>query len=112
MSGVGYTYGSTACATVIQGKLRDIVVGSDPLEVTGTWETLARAIRNIGRPGVVSHAISEVDAAEGYRNSDSAHDLHLPSHLRCDSLSRGERWGACPRGRGESGTRGSPSVWC
>jgi hypothetical protein len=51
------------------------------------------------------------DQVEGYRNSDSAHDLHLPSHLRCDSLSRGERWDPCPRGSGESGARGTLNVW-
>ncbi|MFL5798107.1 MAG: enolase C-terminal domain-like protein [Actinomycetota bacterium] len=61
--GVGYTYGSRACAAVIEEKLRDVVVGSDVADVAGTWGAMVRSIRNLGRPGVVSHAISAVDAA-------------------------------------------------
>ena len=62
-TGVGYTYGAAACATVVEEKLRDVVVGSDPMDVGGTWERMVRAIRNLGRPGVVSHAISAADLA-------------------------------------------------
>ncbi len=62
-TGVGYSYGAAACATVVQEKLRDVAVGSDPMDVGGTWERMVRAIRNLGRPGVVSHAISAVDLA-------------------------------------------------
>ncbi len=62
-TGVGYTYGSRACATVLEEQLRDVVVGSDLADVAGTWGAMVRSIRNLGRPGVVSHAISAVDAA-------------------------------------------------
>jgi L-alanine-DL-glutamate epimerase-like enolase superfamily enzyme len=61
--GLGYTYGSAASGAVVADTLRDVVVGSDPMDVPGTWTAMVRAIRNLGRPGVVSHAISAVDCA-------------------------------------------------
>ena len=61
--GIGYTYGAGACAAVVSDTLRDVVVGTDPMDVSGTWGAMVRAIRNFGRPGVVSHAISAVDCA-------------------------------------------------
>jgi L-alanine-DL-glutamate epimerase-like enolase superfamily enzyme len=61
--GVGFTYSSRASATVIVDHLREVVVGRD-VEETGTcWEAMVRAIRNFGRPGVVSAAIAAVDLA-------------------------------------------------
>jgi L-alanine-DL-glutamate epimerase-like enolase superfamily enzyme len=48
---------------VVADTLRDVVVGTDPMDVAGTWGGMVRAIRNFGRPGVVSHAISAVDCA-------------------------------------------------
>jgi L-alanine-DL-glutamate epimerase-like enolase superfamily enzyme len=61
--GVGYTYGARACAAVVADTLRDVVVGTDVLDVIGTWTAMVHEIRNQGRPGVVSHAISAVDCA-------------------------------------------------
>lgn len=62
-TGLGFTYGSAACALVIRDHLVDLVTGADPLDVTGTWDRMVRAIRNLGRPGIASMAISAVDAA-------------------------------------------------
>jgi L-alanine-DL-glutamate epimerase-like enolase superfamily enzyme len=62
-TGLGYTYGTGACATVIEELLRDAVVGRDTLDVGGAWTSMVRAIRNQGRPGVCSMAISAVDTA-------------------------------------------------
>ena len=62
-TGLGYTYGTSACATLVDDVLREAAVGADPMDVPGTWEAMVRAIRNQGRPGVVSMAISAVDAA-------------------------------------------------
>src|SRR5207248_10961553 len=39
------------------------VVGGDPLAVRAVWEGMGRQLRNAGRPGVGSMAISAVDAA-------------------------------------------------
>jgi len=62
-SGLGFTYGAAAAATLIREMLAQIVIGC-PVEHTGAaWEAMVRAVRNIGRPGIASHAISAVDTA-------------------------------------------------
>jgi L-alanine-DL-glutamate epimerase-like enolase superfamily enzyme len=61
--GVGYTYGPGACAAVIRDELRPVVVGCDPMDVPGANVRMSRAVRNAGRAGVVSCAISAVDIA-------------------------------------------------
>lgn len=61
--GLGWTYSAAAAADLIEGHLRPLVVGSDPNRVTGTWEAMLRAGRNLGRPGIVSAAVSAVDIA-------------------------------------------------
>jgi len=62
-SGLGFTYGPAACATLIEEKLRAVVVGRDPMDTSGAWEAMVRSIRNVGRPGVASMAIAAVDTA-------------------------------------------------
>ena len=62
-TGLGFTYGPAACATLIDEKLRDEVLGRDPMDVPGAWEAMVRSIRNVGRPGVASMAIAAVDTA-------------------------------------------------
>src|SRR5207249_3885680 len=44
-------------------KLRDLILGRDPFAVTASWQAMVQAIRNLGRPGIVSMAIAAVDAA-------------------------------------------------
>jgi len=61
--GIGWTYGSAACAPVITGTLAAVVRGRDALDVAGAWEAMIRAVRNDGRPGAVGYAISAVDVA-------------------------------------------------
>jgi L-alanine-DL-glutamate epimerase-like enolase superfamily enzyme len=62
-TGLGWTYGSRACATLISDYLRDVVVGKSVWDVPGLWEAMVRSCRNAGRPGVVSMAIAAVDIA-------------------------------------------------
>jgi L-alanine-DL-glutamate epimerase-like enolase superfamily enzyme len=62
-TGLGFTYATRACVAVVDDVLRDAVVGHDPLDVSGAWIAMTKAIRNLGRPGVVSSAISAVDLA-------------------------------------------------
>ncbi len=62
-SGLGWTYAGAGSARVISDKLADICVGSVPLDVPGMNERMARACRNLGRPGLVACAISAVDIA-------------------------------------------------
>jgi L-alanine-DL-glutamate epimerase-like enolase superfamily enzyme len=62
-TGLGWTYGPGACAAVVDGLFRDLVLGSDPLDVVGTNTALQHALRNAGRPGVCAMALSAVDVA-------------------------------------------------
>ncbi len=62
-TGLGWTYGNPACATVIESTLREVVVGHDAMRVTAAWQRMAVACRNLGRPGVASMAIAAVDTA-------------------------------------------------
>jgi L-alanine-DL-glutamate epimerase-like enolase superfamily enzyme len=61
--GIGFTYGPSACATIVDDVLVDVVRGRDPFDVAGAWDAMVRAIRNSGRPGVCSMAIAAVDVA-------------------------------------------------
>ena len=61
--GTGWTYGSSACANVVDQLLAPLVVGRGPLDVGGTWSALVAALRNVGRPGIGGMALSAVDCA-------------------------------------------------
>jgi L-alanine-DL-glutamate epimerase-like enolase superfamily enzyme len=61
--GIGWTYAAAAAESVIADVLADVVVGRNALDVPGAAEAMARAVRNIGRPGVAATAISAVDIA-------------------------------------------------
>lgn len=61
--GLGWTYHAAAAATLVDDVLRDAVVGRDALDVEGAWAAMVVAIRNFGRPGIVSAAIAAVDVA-------------------------------------------------
>ncbi|MGZ5095819.1 MAG: enolase C-terminal domain-like protein [Burkholderiales bacterium] len=60
-AGLGYSYADTATARLIQDKLAALLQGQDALAVNARWSDMARAIRNLGRPGIASMAISAVD---------------------------------------------------
>lgn len=61
--GLGWTYADTSCADLITGKLASAITGCPLLDVPRNWESMRRQIRNLGRPGVVSCAMSAVDIA-------------------------------------------------
>ena len=61
--GVGYSYADTATAVLIRDLLAGVVLGRDAMAVPGSWSAMVEAIRNLGRPGIASMAISAVDAA-------------------------------------------------
>ena len=61
--GLGWTYASRASQAIIEDLVSEAVVGSDLLSTTASHERMVRACRNVGRPGVVSCAISAVDIA-------------------------------------------------
>jgi L-alanine-DL-glutamate epimerase-like enolase superfamily enzyme len=62
-TGLGYTYADTATAVLIRDHLADVIRGLDAMAIPGAWTALATSIRNLGRPGIASMAISAVDAA-------------------------------------------------
>jgi L-alanine-DL-glutamate epimerase-like enolase superfamily enzyme len=62
-TGIGYTYASGACKPLIEGPLAAAVTGRDVHDIGAAWQAMVRAVRNLGRPGLVSCAISAVDTA-------------------------------------------------
>ena len=61
--GLGYSYTHKAAAVLIAEKLKKEIVGKDPLKVPSIWRDLFSSIRNLGRPGLGSMAVSAVDIA-------------------------------------------------
>ena len=62
-TGLGFSYGDLAAARLIDRRLSQLVLGRDAMAVTGNWMAMVHAVRNLGRPGVASHAIAAVDIA-------------------------------------------------
>lgn len=62
-TGLGYTYGPPVCAAVIEELLAPEVLGADPLRPQALWGSMVDQVRNAGRPGIASLAISAVDTA-------------------------------------------------
>jgi L-alanine-DL-glutamate epimerase-like enolase superfamily enzyme len=63
ISGIGYTYADLSTATLIETLLRGIVERRDAMDISASWVAMTRAIRNLGRPGIASMAISAIDIA-------------------------------------------------
>lgn len=62
-SGLGYTYADSATGKLIHDVLAKVVEGQDAMSVSACWQAMVRRTRNLGRPGIVSMAISAVDNA-------------------------------------------------
>jgi L-alanine-DL-glutamate epimerase-like enolase superfamily enzyme len=61
--GTGWTYGSSAAASLINGLLADHVIGRSAVDVTAANDAMVKALRNVGRHGVGGQALSAVDIA-------------------------------------------------
>src|SRR5438270_11922656 len=61
--GLGYTYAGVAAAQLIQQVLIEVVQGADAMSPASAYMAMWRRIRNLGRPGICSMAISAVDCA-------------------------------------------------
>ncbi|HET9060399.1 MAG TPA: enolase C-terminal domain-like protein [Acidimicrobiales bacterium] len=61
--GTGWTYCAKSAQTVVQEKLSSLVQAKPVFDVPAAWQSMVNAVRNMGRPGVVSCAISAVDIA-------------------------------------------------
>lgn len=61
--GLGWTYSTPAAAGIVADHLASAITARDPMDVTGCWEAMPRASRNLGTRGLVMQAISAVDIA-------------------------------------------------
>ena len=61
--GVGYTYANAATALLVQQLLAKEIIGRNTMDIPGTVDAIVRRVRNLGRPGIASMAISAVDVA-------------------------------------------------
>jgi L-alanine-DL-glutamate epimerase-like enolase superfamily enzyme len=63
VTGLGWTYSTATAAAVVRDHLADAVLGTPIADVTGAWEAMHRACRNLGTRGLVMQAMSAVDIA-------------------------------------------------
>src|ERR1051326_3934601 len=61
--GLGYTYADTATASLIHDPLAPYIKGMDAMSPPAVYMAMWRRVRNLGRPGVCSMAISAIDCA-------------------------------------------------
>jgi L-alanine-DL-glutamate epimerase-like enolase superfamily enzyme len=61
--GLGYTYADTATAALIHATLAPSIKGMDAMSPPAIYMAMWRRLRNLGRPGICSMAISAVDCA-------------------------------------------------
>jgi len=61
--GIGYTYTDASAATLVRDTLADVIRGTNVFDVVRAWLSLVAAVRNVGRGGIASMAISAIDAA-------------------------------------------------
>ncbi|MGH6957082.1 MAG: enolase C-terminal domain-like protein, partial [Caulobacteraceae bacterium] len=62
-SGLGYTYADEAVVSLAQGVLLKTLKGEDAFDIPRCSIAMQRAVRNLGRSGLVACAISAVDCA-------------------------------------------------
>jgi L-alanine-DL-glutamate epimerase-like enolase superfamily enzyme len=62
-SGLGYTYAPPAAAVLVNQELAGAVEGQSAVDTGRLWSRMVHGVRNIGRPGMASQAISAVDIA-------------------------------------------------
>jgi L-alanine-DL-glutamate epimerase-like enolase superfamily enzyme len=62
-TGLGYTYGPRAVASVIADLLTDVACGFDALAPARAWEAMHAALRNAGQGGIGAMALSALDVA-------------------------------------------------
>jgi L-alanine-DL-glutamate epimerase-like enolase superfamily enzyme len=61
--GIGYTYSSASIVRLIRNKLAPLIIGEDAMAPQTVWQSMQRAVRNLGREGLAATAISAVDTA-------------------------------------------------
>ncbi|MGH8213880.1 MAG: enolase C-terminal domain-like protein [Rhodanobacteraceae bacterium] len=61
--GTGYSYADISTAVLVRDLLGKVIEGRDAMDIAGAWSAMLASIRNLGRPGIASMAISAVDNA-------------------------------------------------
>jgi L-alanine-DL-glutamate epimerase-like enolase superfamily enzyme len=61
--GIGWTYAAAAAAAVVTDVLAGVALGRGALDIPAIAQDMARALRNVGRPGIGATALSAVDIA-------------------------------------------------
>jgi L-alanine-DL-glutamate epimerase-like enolase superfamily enzyme len=61
--GMGYSYADIATARLVESLLSGVVTGMNPFDIAAAHAAMVRKIRNLGRSGIASMAISAVDNA-------------------------------------------------
>jgi L-alanine-DL-glutamate epimerase-like enolase superfamily enzyme len=61
LTGLGFSYANAAAAHVCNELVGKVILGKDPFDIPGLHFALDRQVRNWGRPGLVSSAISAID---------------------------------------------------
>lgn len=61
VTGLGYTYGNVGAAKVAQELAEQEILRKDPFDIPSLHSAMDRMVRNWGRPGMVSNAISAID---------------------------------------------------
>ncbi|MGZ6804970.1 MAG: enolase C-terminal domain-like protein [Nocardioidaceae bacterium] len=64
VTGLGWSCcAAPAAARVVSDLLAPVLLGGEALDVPALWQRMGRAVRNAGRPGLVSMAVAAVDTA-------------------------------------------------
>jgi L-alanine-DL-glutamate epimerase-like enolase superfamily enzyme len=63
VTGIGYSYADESTARLIHQTLADVVRGRNAMATPEIWAALVASVRNLGRTGIASMAISAVDIA-------------------------------------------------
>jgi L-alanine-DL-glutamate epimerase-like enolase superfamily enzyme len=63
IGGLGYTYADESTAQLIRSTLASVACGMNVMAIGEIWTRLVAAVRNLGRPGIASMAISAIDVA-------------------------------------------------
>jgi L-alanine-DL-glutamate epimerase-like enolase superfamily enzyme len=61
--GTGWTYGPSAVVALVTGKLASVVEGRSALDASAVYYSMWEQLRNAGRPGIGSLALSAIDTA-------------------------------------------------
>jgi L-alanine-DL-glutamate epimerase-like enolase superfamily enzyme len=61
--GIGWSYTDASAATLVDGLLAPVLVGSDAFAIGALWAGMAGALRNVGCCGVGAMALSALDIA-------------------------------------------------